>query len=159
MADYFKNIDSFIIDPCDRSTYIQNSECGCIPTHVVDKIIRLHKPELNGIRDEFGAPVMISGNSGYRSFDWEISKGRKGDSEHTFGDGHEDEEYFPDMLGAVDITCKFLNDLPRLWELAQKSGYKRVALYRDFIHCDFSGDEFRAYDSREGKWKQIKRER
>ena len=98
-----------------------------LPDDVKEKIEKYHIPELNRIREELGCPIIISRHSGYRPYEYEISRGRSGKSEHCYR-----------RNGAVDITCKE-DKFSELWELMKKSKYTRVCLYPNnrFIHCDF----------------------
>ena len=111
-----------------------------VPVHVVDKIERYHKPIINPIRHDMGVPIQVSGNSGYRSVEWEIASGRDGTSEHTFIG-----------KGAVDYTCEHLELL--LDEL-RASDYMRICYYPEqgFIHCDHKGEQKLEFISRGGAW-------
>lgn len=142
MKNYFK-ISDFIVDPKMRS------EHSCVPLHVVDKLVKYHLPVLNRIRDKLGFPIIISANSGYRTYEWEIIHGRSGYSEHTFKG-----------FGAVDLTCDkaYINALK---EALMKSEYSRVAWYehKNFFHCDFKDGELgkRFYEVWEnGIWREVK---
>lgn len=133
MTNYFK-ISEFLIE--DKET---------VPVHVVEKLIAFHLPELNKMREELGEPIMVSQKSGYRSYKYELSKGRSGKSEHTF-----------QKRGAVDITCS-PDSFQKLVRLAQKSGYTRVAVYpkKKFIHCDFNSQKKRFFINTENGWELI----
>ena len=116
--DYF-SIKEFLI----------NRNMTTVPVHVVDKIERYHKPIINPIRHEMGVPIHVSGNSGYRSLQWEIASGRDGTSEHTFTG-----------KGAVDYTSE---NIELLLDELRASDYMRICYYPDkkFIHCDHKGKE------------------
>lgn len=107
-----------------------------VPQHVADKLLVHHIIPMNAVRDEFGAAVYASQKSGYRSYSHEISKGRSGGSQHTFGalpSGHNSA-----CLGAIDWTCENKEDLDRLQALIIKhTPYTRIARYETFIHCDY----------------------
>lgn len=107
-----------------------------VPVHVADKILRHHIPIINPIREKLGVAITVSEHSGFRSFAWERSKGRSGTSQHTFGDAHQNPEFW---LGAADYTCTDFEGLVR--ELVA-SEYRRVAIYesRRFVHCDHKGE-------------------
>lgn len=135
-CDYF-SIKEFLVDRVMTT----------VPVHVVDKIERFHKPIINPIRHKLRMPISVSGNSGYRSREWELEHGRKGDSEHTFIG-----------LGAVDYTCE---DMDALLHELRLSDYKRVCYYphKRFIHCDHYGDRYHEFEANEaGVW-QYKGER
>lgn len=137
MKNYF-DITEFMIDPD-----MQKPE-GQIPVHVVQKLDKYHRPILNEIREELGCPVIISKHSGYRPVEWELERGRSGDSQHTFK-----------HKGAVDVTCKKMR-FYNLLKLLKDSDYRRVAYYvaNMFVHCDFKGHEKLYYEVDEtGTWK------
>lgn len=132
MRNYF-DIAEFLID----------TNCEVVPIHVVRKIDKYHKPILNRIRRQLGVPVIISQHSGYRTEEWEHSKGRSGNSEHTFKG-----------KGAVDVRCNKKFD--ELLELLIQSDYRRVAYYpaQGFIHCDHKEVDRKQYFEADesGKW-------
>lgn len=136
MKNFF-GIQEFLIDPDMRN--------GSVPTHVANKIIHHHLPILNPTRAQLGSALIISQNSGYRSVEWEKSKGRDGSSQHTFKG-----------KGAVDLTCK-QSALHHLGDLLAESDYARVAWYPDskFYHCDFKDYELgkRLFTVQNGIWK------
>jgi hypothetical protein len=113
-----------------------------IPEDVADKIQEYHIIPLQKVRDTHGQPIYVSKNSGYRSPEWEKSKGRSGNSQHTFKGN-----------GAVDLTS---DDLDRLQQdLIEHSPYKRICRYNSFIHCDYKGNERILYKYDNG-WKRVK---
>jgi len=99
-----------------------------IPIEVADKILTYHIEPMNEVRDILGYPITASQNSGYRPHDYEISKGRSGNSQHTFKG-----------LGAVDWTCgDFEDNYEDLLEtIIDNTDYTRMAVYNSFIHCDY----------------------
>jgi len=98
-----------------------------LPSDVKEKIKKYHFPVLNKIREELGVPIIISKKSGYRPKEWELLKGRSGNSEHCYKG-----------KGAVDLTCQ-TDKLQELWGLLKESSYTRTCMYvnQHFIHCDF----------------------
>ena len=119
-----------------------------IPQSVADKIYLFHAIPLNVIKDVApGLGLFISSRSGYRSVIWEKSRGRKGDSEHTFKG-----------KGAADVSCQdFFNNQEELLELLIKyTNYTRFAVYDSFIHCDYkdNGDGKRWVFNK--KWQRVK---
>ncbi len=95
---------------------------------IADKIWKNHILPMGIIRDLLGAPIMVSSNSGYRSEQYEKSKGRSGNSEHTFKG-----------KGAADYTAEDLDKLEGL--LIECSPYTRIARYETFIHCDYKAND------------------
>jgi len=95
-------------------------------TKEIETKIQHHIDILNPIREKLGIPIRISKRSGYRPKIYELSRGRSGNSQHTFKG-----------KGAVDLTCK-LDQLQLLFELLQESEYTRICLYvnKNFIHAD-----------------------
>lgn len=86
-----------------------------------------HIDELNPVRISLGKAIIVT--SAYRPVWWEKTRGRSGDSEHTFkGEG------------AVDLTSF---DLKGLLLLLKETEYTRIALYPEsnFIHCDYKFPE------------------
>jgi len=116
LKQYF-DITEFIIDPA----------ATVIPIQVVQKIDAFHKPVLHDIRSDLGVPVIISKYSGYRTIDWEKSRGRDGTSQHTFNG-----------KGAVDVRSN--KRFEQLLELLIHSAYMRVCYYPclGHIHCDYA---------------------
>lgn len=100
------------------------------PIGVVDRILKYHIWPMNPIREELGAPLVVSEKSGYRPPQHEISKGRSGTGEHS---------YPGESKGATDWTTlkSHLAKLGRL--LDEKSPYVRICYYPDngFYHCDY----------------------
>lgn len=120
---------------------------GDVPQDVADKILTHHIVPMLVVRKEMGAPITASQNSGYRSYKYERSKGRSGNSQHTFKG-----------KGAVDWKAK---DLDKLEELIIKhTDYTRVTRYKNFIHCDYAptAGNHRQYfvSGGDSKWKFIK---
>lgn len=97
-----------------------------IPQDVADKIIKYHMYPVWDIAIEMKA--YPSENSSYRSVKWEKSKGRSGNSQHTFKG-----------KGATDWTCEdFQNNKDKLLnKLINNTEYIRFAIYNSFIHCDY----------------------
>lgn len=109
-----------------------------IPGRVADAILRHHIQVMQPVRDELKIPVIVSKRSGFRSIVWEKSKGRSGNSEHTFpldspGGGR----------GAADYTLAGEKPILTLVTamLRLNVPYNRIALYpgnvAPFIHCDY----------------------
>ncbi len=108
---------------------------------VADKILEHHIVPMQKVRDKYGAPIWPSQKSGYRSVQWEKSRGRSGNSQHTFKG-----------KGAVDWTASDLDKLEKL--IIEHTDYTRIARYNTFIHCDYKAKGERQYfksDSR-SRW-------
>ena len=99
-----------------------------IPETIADKILKHHIIPMQEVRDLFGKPIWASEKSGYRSTYWERSKGRSGNSQHTFKG-----------KGAVDWTCSDfrVNKKEFLSLIISNTKYTRIAVYNSFIHCDY----------------------
>lgn len=119
-----------------------------IPEDIADKILKWHITPMIPVRVEIGTTVWASQSSGYRSTYWEKSRGRSGNSQHTFKG-----------KGAVDWTCyNFTINKDVLLELIIKyTNYSRIAVYDNFIHCDYkvtSSGKRELYSSNSNsKWK------
>ena len=103
-----------------------------VPLDVADKLLKHHILPMSKVREELGSPVFCTTSeglhSGYRSLEWEHSKGRSGGSQHTF-----------QGKGAIDWRCgDFQENKDRLLELIiEHTDYTRMAIYNSFIHCDY----------------------
>jgi len=117
-----------------------------VPQHIANKILNMIKI-LQPIREELGVPIIISGNSGYRPFEYEKRHGRSGKSQHCFKG-----------KGAVDLTCNH-DKLKQLLFLLWKSEFTRVCYYpnKHFIHCDFASKGKQSFICESGNnWKVTK---
>ena len=99
-----------------------------IPLDVAQKLLIHHMIPVSVVREKLGVPITASQKSGYRPYEWEIARGRSGNSQHVFKG-----------KGAVDWTCKnFRGNKKELLELlVQCTDYTRYAVYNNFIHCDY----------------------
>jgi hypothetical protein len=112
--------------------YFNTSELCIMPTavpqEVVDKLWKHHILPMNRVREQLGAPITASQQSGYRPVAWELRQGRNGKSQHCFHG-----------LGAVDWTTPgrpdLLDELQSL--ILEITDYTRIARYETFIHCDY----------------------
>lgn len=105
-----------------------------IPQDVATKIWVYHIIAMLKVRMLLGSPMWASQNSGYRPEAYELSVGRSGGSEHTFKG-----------KGAVDWTCK-KELLPELLKLIlAHTAYTRIAVYENFIHCDYKATDGNRY--------------
>ena len=105
-----------------------------VPREVLKKLNK-HIEILFNIQKKIGESIYVSKHSGYRPVEYELAKGRSGNSEHCFkGDG------------AVDITCA-KEAMPLLRKHLASSPYTRLCFYpeNNFIHCDFKKSAFKFY--------------
>ena len=78
---------------------------------------------LDSARDIAGIPFKI--NCAYRTKDWDISKGRSGNSAHTEGK-------------AVDIHCANSAAKFTIIDALLKAGFNRIGIAKTFVHVDNS---------------------
>lgn len=99
-----------------------------IPEGVADKILKWHILPMQRVRNVLKFAIWASQKSGYRSYYWEKSRGRSGNSQHTFKG-----------KGAVDWTCYRFTDNKELLigEIIKETSYTRLAIYNNFVHCDY----------------------
>lgn len=123
---------------------------------IYDAIIEFHIGEMNPVRELLGKPIKVSQKAGYRPKKYELSRGRSGNSQHTFEQIHADGK-----RGAADYTA---DDIFGLLELIlEGTTYHRVCFYPNngFIHCDHKGSgkgqrQYFECASPTSKWKFIK---
>jgi hypothetical protein len=110
-----------------------------IPEDVVDRIVEYHIEPGNRAQKKCGFDIWPSAKSGYRPEWYEESKGRSGNSQHTYKD---------DGKGATDWTCHQFadNKINLLDALITETDYTRIAIYDTFIHADYKGTERWVYD-------------
>lgn len=76
---------------------------------------------LDKLRDIAGIPIVI--NCAYRSKEWDLKKGRSGNSAHTKGK-------------AVDIRCIDSSNRYKILQAAIQLGFRRIGIADTFIHLD-----------------------
>jgi len=104
-----------------------------ISQDIANKLLHFHILPMSKVRHELGSWITASQNSGYRPKAYELMKGRSGNSQHTF-----------EGSGAVDWTCKKSKLLQLFNLIIENTEYNRIAIYENFIHCDYgSNDGFR----------------
>lgn len=118
-----------------------------IPQDVADKIFKYHIIPMNYVRHKFGRPVIVSKRSGYRPREYELSKGRNGNSLHTFsGEGAADYTHSGDWAVFLKLMMKHTD-------------YKRICYYpnNNFIHADYAGNRrlFYTAQSPASSWKYV----
>ena len=68
-----------------------------------------------------GIPFVV--NCAYRSKDWDLSKGRSGNSAHTRG-------------RALDFRCNTSENRMRMVSALLQAGFNRIGIGKNFIHAD-----------------------
>lgn len=135
-----------------------------IPPIIADRILEHHLIPLERVDNFLPFSIEISYEekgqpSGWRSYWWEIARGRKGGSQHTFG---ERKTKILNEKGAIDLTCtSFKKNKDRLLEeLLKRTEYLRIAEYDTFFHCDYkdlyNGRRRLFKSGKDSKWNFIK---
>ena len=103
-----------------------------IPEMVADKILKWHIIPMQRVRNILGVAIWPSQKSGYRSVAWEKKRNRSGNSQHTFK-----------QRGATDWTCSMFskNKARFLEKIIEQTDYTRIAVYLNFIHCDYKNTQ------------------
>ena len=76
---------------------------------------------LDRVREECGIPLVL--NCAYRSKEWDLKKGRSGNSAHTKGK-------------AVDIRCNSSTNYYKIVKAALEVGISRIGIGNGFVHLD-----------------------
>lgn len=76
---------------------------------------------LDNLREKAGIPIVL--NCAYRSKQWDLAKGRSGNSAHTQGK-------------AVDIRCTTSQNRYKILQAAIQLGIKRIGIGKNYIHID-----------------------
>lgn len=114
-----------------------------IPEKIADKILEHHIIPMSRVQEK--TPFMVYPSfsvkgqpSGFRSYWWEIARGRGGGSQHCFGQKKSGVVY-ENELGAVDWTCEDFDENKEslLEHIINETNYIRMAVYNTFIHCDY----------------------
>lgn len=93
----------------------------CIPSCSMSDMDAEFMNVLDAIREEAGIPLVL--NCAYRSKEWDISKGRSGNSAHTKG-------------CAIDVRCNDSSNRYRIIQAAIKIGIPRIGIGKNYIHLD-----------------------
>jgi hypothetical protein len=98
---------------------------------VASAIMEYHIVPMNAVRELYKAPISVSKSSGYRPRSYEQSRGRSGNSQHSF------EDINPKGIGAADYTGHDIDLLLKL--IIENTEYTRICIYPNngFIHCDY----------------------
>lgn len=102
--------------------YFNESEfIRCTPSCSINDMDIEFMDLLDRLREKAEIPLII--NCAYRSKEWDISKGRSGNSAHTKG-------------LAVDIRCYDSTNRYRIIKAAIELGITRIGIGNGFIHID-----------------------
>ncbi|MDD4778907.1 MAG: D-Ala-D-Ala carboxypeptidase family metallohydrolase [Fermentimonas sp.] len=106
------------------SKYFKESEFqSCSPSCSLQDMQQSTMSKFDKARELAGIPFVI--NSAYRSSEWDRSKGRSGTGAHTLG-------------RAIDIRCNTERNRFLVLSSLIKAGFKRIGIYKRFIHADDS---------------------
>lgn len=104
------------------SKYFNESEFGrCVPPCSEKDMNRNLMTRLDLLREKCGMPLII--NCAYRSREWDLKKGRSGNSAHTRG-------------LAVDIRCLSSATRYTIVKNAIELGFVRIGIGKTFVHLD-----------------------
>lgn len=102
------------------SRFFKESEFNkCTPYCSLQNMEQSFIDRLDAMRLITGVPMILT--SAYRSFDWEISKGRTGTGDHPQGKG-------------ADIQCTTTGQRHRFLNAAIRAGFSRIGIGKNFIH-------------------------
>lgn len=106
----------------NQSKYFKPSEFqACVPSCSIDDMDGAFLALLDDIREAAGIPLVL--NCAYRSREWDIAKGRSGNSAHTRG-------------LAVDIRCTSNSNRMKIVRAALLCGVKRIGIGKTYVHLD-----------------------
>lgn len=104
------------------SAYFHPSEFQrCDPPCTIEQMDAAFLDRLDMVRQFAGIPLVL--NCAYRSREWDLAKGRSGNSAHTRG-------------LAVDIRCNTSANRWRIIRAAMNCGITRIGVGRSFVHLD-----------------------
>lgn len=104
------------------SKYFAESEFNrCIPSCSMEDMDNDFLLLMDELREKCSFPLVIS--CAYRSREWDLKKGRSGNSAHTKGK-------------AVDIICNSSSTAFAIVKNAMELGIKRIGIGKNFIHID-----------------------
>lgn len=101
--------------------FTENEFNRCVPSCSMQDMDNDFLLLLDELREKCGFPLVIS--CAYRSREWDLKKGRSGNSAHTKGK-------------AVDITCNSSSTAYAIVKNAMELGIKRIGIGKNFIHID-----------------------
>lgn len=94
---------------------------ACVPSCSIEQMEPGFLELLDRVREAAGIPLVL--NCAYRSREWDLSKGRSGNSAHTRG-------------RAVDIRCHTNANRYKIIAAALGCGVRRIGIGKNFIHLD-----------------------
>ena len=104
------------------SKYFSEGEFNrCVPSCSMNDMDSDFLLLLDKVREDCGIPLII--NCAYRSSEYDIRKGRSGNSSHCRGK-------------AVDIRCNDSSTAFKIVNAAIKNGINRIGVARNYIHID-----------------------
>lgn len=106
----------------NKSKYFSPREFElCNPPCSIDDMQQSFLDTLDRIRDMAGIPLVL--NCAFRSVDYDLAKGRSGESAHCVG-------------LAVDIRCSTSVNRFKILKAAITCGIRRIGIGKNFIHLD-----------------------
>lgn len=104
------------------SRYFQPKEFECcIPPCKIADMDATFLSQLDKVREAAGIPLVL--NCAYRSREYDLKKGRSGNSAHTKGKG-------------VDIRCTTSQNRMKIVAAALECGIRRIGIGSTFVHLD-----------------------
>lgn len=104
------------------SKYFKPSEFkSCVPSCSIEQMEAGFLSLLDKVREKAGIPLVLT--CAYRSREWDLSKGRTGNSAHTRGK-------------AVDIRCNSNANRLKIVRAALECGITRIGIGKSFVHLD-----------------------
>lgn len=94
---------------------------ACVPSCKIEDMDAGFLELLDAIRESAGIPLVL--NCAYRSREWDLAKGRTGNSAHTRG-------------LAVDIRCNSNANRMKIVKAALLNGITRIGIGKNFVHVD-----------------------
>lgn len=102
--------------------YFSAAEFGkCTPSCELSQMDDDFLRTLDRVRELSGIPLVL--NCAYRSKEWDMAKGRKGNSAHTRGK-------------AADIRCNASGTRWKIIRAALDAGVRRIGVGNGFVHID-----------------------
>lgn len=93
----------------------------CTPSCDIGQMDAAFLERLDAVREAAGIPLVL--NCAYRSREWDLARGRSGNSAHTRG-------------LAVDVRCNASANRWRIVTAAVCCGVNRIGIGRSFVHLD-----------------------
>ena len=104
------------------SKYFKESEFKkCTPSCSISQMDQSFLALMDRVREKAGIPLVV--NCAYRSREWDLIKGRSGNSAHTRGK-------------AMDIRCNTSANRFRIIQAALACGIRRIGVAKTYVHLD-----------------------